>query len=100
MQIAKGAAPVAFGLAGLVALLTARSYALLSRSYPSRGGAVTFVNRAFGAGLFSGRINVLLWQGYIVVLALYSQAFGGYAASLLSHSSRGMGKHLFLTAAS
>ncbi|WP_327138825.1 hypothetical protein [Nocardia sp. NBC_01327] len=32
VQITKGAAPVAFLLAGLVALLTARSYALLSKS--------------------------------------------------------------------
>ena len=39
----------------LVALLTARSYSLLSRSYPSRGGTVTFVNRAFGPGLFCRR---------------------------------------------
>ena len=38
VQITKGAAPLAFLLAGLVALLTARSYALLSKAYPSRGG--------------------------------------------------------------
>ncbi len=37
VQITKGAPPVAFLLAGLVALLTARSYALLSKAYPSRG---------------------------------------------------------------
>ena len=87
MQITKGAAPVAFGLAGVVALLTARSYALLSKAYPSRGGTVTFVNRAFGTGLFSGGINVLLWLSYIVMLALYSQAFGSYAASFLPPAS-------------
>lgn len=39
----EGAAPLAFLLAGLLALLTARSYALLASSYPSRGGTVTFV---------------------------------------------------------
>src|SRR5674476_1422300 len=78
VQITKGAAPLAFLLAGLVALLTARSYSLLSKSFPSRGGTVTFVNRAFGPGLFSGGINVLLWLSYIVMLALYCQAFGGY----------------------
>ena len=83
VQITKGAAPLAFLLAGLVALLTARSYALLSKVYPSRGGTVTFLNRTFGAGLFSGGINVLLWLSYIVMLALYSQAFGSYAASFL-----------------
>ncbi len=99
VQITKGAAPLAFLLAGLVALLTARSYALLSKVYPSRGGTVTFLNRTFGAGLFSGGINVLLWLSYIVMLALYSQAFGSYAASFLPQSAHSLGKHMFLTAA-
>jgi amino acid transporter len=99
VQITKGAAPLAFLLAGLVALLTARSYALLSKVYPSRGGTVTFLNRTFGAGLFSGGMNVLLWLSYIVMLALYSQAFGSYAASFLPQSAHNLGKHVFLTAA-
>ena len=98
VQIAGGGAPIAFLLAGLVALLTARSYALLSRSYPSRGGTVTFVNRAFGTGLFAGGINVLLWQSYIVMLALYAEAFGSYAASFLPAATRGLWKHVFITA--
>ncbi len=50
----------AFLVAGLVALLTARSYALLSTSYPSRGGTVTFLNRAFGPARFAGGLN----EGY------------------------------------
>lgn len=97
VQIAGGGAPVAFLVAGLVALLTARSYSLLSRSYPSRGGTVTFVNRAFGTGLFSGGTNVLLWLSYIVMLALYSSAFGSYASSFLPPDSRGVWKRVFLT---
>ena len=87
VQLAEGGAPVAFLIAGVIALLTARSYALLSRSYPSRGGTVTFVNRAYGTGLFSGSVNILLWISYIVMLALYAQAFGSYGASLLPHES-------------
>ena len=97
VQVAGGGAPIAFLVAGLVALLTARSYALLSRSYPSRGGTVTFVNRGFGPGLFAGGINVLLWLSYIVMLALYAEAFGSYAASFLPASSQDLGKHVFLT---
>ena len=98
VQIAGGGAPISFLLAGLLALLTARSYALLSRSYPSRGGTVTFVNRAFGTGVFSGGINVLLWISYIVMLALYASAFGSYAASFLPEGAQDLGNHLFLTA--
>ena len=60
---------------------------------------MTFVNRAFGPGLFSGGINVLLWLSYIVMLALYSQAFGSYAASFLPAVHQALGKHVFLTGA-
>jgi amino acid transporter len=99
VQTAKGGAPVAFLVAGVVALLTARSYALLSRSYPSKGGTVTFVNKGFGTGLFPGGMNVLLWLSYIVMLSLYAQAFGSYAATLLPQGSQAWAKHLFLSLA-
>lgn len=99
VQIARGGAPIAFLVAGGVALLTARSYALLSKSYPRKGGTVTFVNEAFGTGLFSGGMNVLLWLSYIVMLSLYSQAFGSYAASLLPQRTQAGAKHLFMSAA-
>ena len=49
--------------------------------------AVTFVNRALGTGLFSGGVNVLLWVSYIVMLALYTQAFGSYTASFMPSAS-------------
>ena len=50
VQLAHGGTPVAFAVAGAVALLTAYSYAKLSVAYPSRGGTVTFLDRAFGPG--------------------------------------------------
>jgi amino acid transporter len=99
VQLAGAGAPLAFLIAGMVALLTARSYALLSTSYPSRGGTVTFVNRAFGPGLFAGGINILLWLSYIVMLALYAQAFGSYGASFLPETHHELAKHVLLTAA-
>ena len=49
VQLARGGTPVAFALAGGVALLTTYSYTKLSVAYPSRGGTVTFLNRALGA---------------------------------------------------
>lgn len=94
VQMSRGGAPVAFLVAGLVALLTARSYARLSAGFPSRGGTVTFVNEAFGDGLFSGSLNILLWISYIVMLALYASAFGSYGASFFDESLRGLMTHL------
>ncbi|MCW8925840.1 MAG: hypothetical protein OQJ84_06255, partial [Xanthomonadales bacterium] len=41
------AAPVAFAIGGLVALLTGRSYVRLGLSYHSDGGSFTYLERAF-----------------------------------------------------
>ncbi len=82
--LAKGAAPIAFLLAGLIALITAYSYAKLSVRFPSEGGTIEFVVRAFGPGLFSAWLNTLLLASYIIMLSLYSYAFGSYGAVLLA----------------
>lgn len=84
VSLAKGGTPVAFLLAGLIALLTAYSYAKLSKKYPENGGTVKFVHHQFGNGIFAGGINNLLWISYIVMLALYSSAFGSYSAELIT----------------
>jgi amino acid transporter len=97
VQLTGGGAPLAFLLAGLVALLTARSYARLSVAFPSQGGTVTFIDRAFGRGLLAGSLNVLLWLGYVVMLSLYAHAFGSYAASLAG--SGGVARHAFASVA-
>lgn len=97
-ELAGGGTPVAFLLAGLVALATAYSYARLSATYPSRGGSVEFVNRAFGRGLLAGGVGVLLWLSYIVMLALYASAFGSYGASFFSDGQQEVVSHLLTSA--
>lgn len=83
VQLAQGGTPIAFLYAGGIAILTSYSYAKLSVAYPSAGGTVTFMNRAFGRTVFSGGTNNLLWLSYIIMLSLYSNAFGSYAANFL-----------------
>ncbi|MGG6232161.1 APC family permease [Tenacibaculum sp. SDUM215027] len=80
--LAKGGTPIAFLLAGTLALLTSYSYVHLSKKYPDRGGTVKFINQGFGRTIFSGAINNLLWISYIVMLSLYASAFGSYAPNL------------------
>ncbi|MEE3998793.1 APC family permease [Tenacibaculum sp. FZY0031] len=80
--LAKGGTPIAFLLAGILALLTSYSYVHLSKKYPDRGGTVKFINQGFGRTIFSGAINNLLWISYIVMLSLYASAFGSYAPNL------------------
>ena len=84
VSLAKGGTPIAFLFAGIIALLTAYSYAKLSKKYPENGGTVRFVHHQFGNGIFAGGINNLLWISYIVMLALYASAFGAYSAELIS----------------
>jgi len=99
VQMAHGGTPVAFALAGVVALLTAYSYAKLSVAFPSRGGTVAFLDRTFGSGMFTSSMNVLLWLSYVVMLSLYAFAFGSYSATFLPQEWQGVGKHALITVA-
>jgi amino acid transporter len=99
VQFAHGGTPIAFALAGAVALLTAYAYAKLSVAYPSRGGTVIFLDRAFGSGFLTGSLNVLLWLSYIVMLSLYALAFGSYGATFLPSEWQEIGRHALITLA-
>ena len=82
VSLSKGGTPVAFLIAGLLALVTSYSYVKLSIAFPDRGGTVKFINEGFGKSIFSGGINNLLWISYIIMLSLYASAFGSYAPNL------------------
>jgi amino acid transporter len=97
VQLARGGTPMAFLLAGMVALITSYSYARLSIAYPSQGGTVEFLNQAFGPGVITGGLNVLLWLSYIVMLSLYAYAFGSYGASFFPLSTQPLWKHIFIS---
>ncbi len=81
--LSKGAAPIAFAIAGFIALVTVYSYVKLSLRYPSEGGTIEFIVQAFGNGLFSSTINTLMLMSYIIMLALYAYAFGSYGSALI-----------------
>jgi amino acid transporter len=97
VDLTRGGAPMAFLLAGIVALVTSYSYARLSVTYPSQGGTVAFLDRAFGPGLLTGSANILLWISYIVMLSLYAYAFGSYGSSLLPSTSQTFWKHVLIS---
>jgi len=98
VDLTHGAAPLAFALAGVVALVTSYSYARLSVRFPSQGGTVAFLDRAFGPGLSTGSANILLWLSYIVMLSLYAYAFGSYGTSLFpASSSQTFWKHVLIS---
>lgn len=96
-QLSEGGTPIAFALAGAVAFLTSYSYARLSVAYPSRGGTVEFLNRAFRPGLITGGLNVLLLLSYVIMLSLYAVAFASYGASFFPAAAQAMWKHILIT---
>ena len=83
VELSKGATPIAFLIAGIIAMLTSYSYVQLSKKYPSTGGTVHFINQGFGKNTFSGGTNNLLWLSYIIMLSLYASAFGSYGAKMI-----------------
>lgn len=97
VQLSHGGTPVAFAVAGIVALVTSYSYSKLSVTYPSQGGTVEFLNQAFGTGLITGGLNILLLLSYIVMLSLYAFAFGSYGASFFPIAMQPFWKHVFIT---
>lgn len=77
------AAPIAFALGGIIALLTGYSYARLGLSFRSEGGSFTYLEKAFGEGNIAGIGGWLLLVGYVGTMALYAYTFGAYGAALL-----------------
>ncbi|NOX14470.1 MAG: amino acid permease [Epsilonproteobacteria bacterium] len=84
IELSKGAAPIAFGIAGFIALVTVYSYVKLSLRYPSEGGTIEFMVQAYGNGLFSSLINTMMLLSYVIMLALYAYAFGSYGSALIT----------------
>lgn len=83
-QAAGNAMWLSFAIGGVVALLSTYSYARLGAAFPSAGGAVHFLVRSIGDGVLAGGINLFMWAGYIISLALYATAFGSYGATFIT----------------
>jgi amino acid transporter len=98
VQVTRGAAPIAFLIAGIVALLTSYSYLQLTLRFPGEGGTVEFLDRAFGRGILTGAANILLLLSYVVLLAVYAYAFGSYGASFFPEPQRGFWLHVLISA--
>ncbi|WP_345984840.1 APC family permease [Sulfurimonas sp. HSL-1656] len=79
VSLSHGATPLAFLFGGVIALMTAFSYARLAVAFPGPGGTVIYIDSAFGNNLASGSVNLMLWLSYLVTIALYAVAFGAYA---------------------
>jgi hypothetical protein len=90
---AKGATPLAFLIAGLIALLTAYSYIGLTLRYPGPGGTVAFIRTAFGDGLVAAAVNVLLVLSYIAIMSVYATAIASYSVPYVPEGFHPVASH-------
>ncbi len=83
------AAPLAFILGGIIAVLTGLSYARLGLAFRSDGGSFTYLEHAFQNRNIAGLGGWLLVVGYIGTMALYAYTFGVYGAAMLGANEAG-----------
>jgi len=81
--IAGSAVWMSFIVGGLIALVSGYSLARLGARYPAAGGIVEYLVQAYGMGLVSGALSILLYISALVALALVAKTFGSYALALL-----------------
>ncbi len=72
---------LAFALNGVVALLTALSFAELASVFPESGGAYTFAKKVLAVRA-AFAVGWVLWFAYIVAGVLYAMGFAEYAAAI------------------
>ncbi|MBV6477330.1 MAG: Inner membrane transport protein YbaT [Ignavibacteria bacterium] len=77
---------ISFLIGGVIALFSTYSYAKLGAKFPTAGGAVEFLVRGWGKGLMSGGINLFMWIGYVIAIALYAQGFSAYCATFFTQN--------------
>ena len=77
-------AVLAFALNGLIALLTALSFAELSSAFPQSGGTYTFAKKVLSVDA-AFAVGWVVWFASIAAGALYSLGFGYFATVALDH---------------
>lgn len=99
MSLSGHAAPLAFAIGGLLALITGWSYAKLGLCFHSDGGSFTYLEYAFRHPNIAGLGGWLLLAGYIGTIALYAYTFGAYGTALLGAHAHGLMLHHLLETA-
>jgi amino acid transporter len=88
-EVAGAAVWVSFLIAGVIAGLQGYSFAKFGARYPSAGGLLEYVQRAYGDGHFTGIIAWLIFATNIVVTAMVAISFGSYASEMFADGGVG-----------
>lgn len=76
---------VAFAVNGVIALVTAMSFAEMSASFPESGGAYTFAKKVLSVRA-AFAVGWVLWFAYIVAGVLYALGFSAFAVLALQEA--------------
>ena len=79
---------IAFGIAGVLALLTGISYSRLTLAFDEPGGSFSFVEHLVGRDT-AGTVSWFLLLGYTFTVALYAHTFAAYGADLIGVGGTG-----------
>lgn len=94
--------PIAFIAGAVVVGFSSYSYVKFSNAFPSSGGVVKFLNKAYGPGTTTGVYSLLMYVSMVVSESLVAGTFGAYTLRLFPEKFTGyasiLGIFLLLTA--
>lgn len=86
--------PIAFIAGAVVVGFSSYSYVKFSNAFPSSGGVVKFLNKAYGPGTTTGVFSLLMYVSMVVSESLVAGTFGAYTLRLFPESFSGYGSIL------
>lgn len=81
--------PIAFIAGAVVVGLSSYSYVKFSNAFPSSGGVVKFLSKAYGPGTTTGVFSLLMYVSMVVSESLVAGTFGAYTLRLFQESYAG-----------
>ncbi|MFZ1539783.1 MAG: APC family permease [Chromatiaceae bacterium] len=74
--------PIAFLVAAMVVAFSAYSYIKMSNAYPSSGGIVMYLEKAYGPGMTTVFCALLMYFSMVINQSLVARTFGAYSLQL------------------
>src|SRR6185503_17324045 len=93
-EVAGSAVWLSFALAGGIAALQGYSFAKFGARYPTAGGLLEYVNRAYGEGHAATITSWLTFSANVIVTAMVALSFGSYASTAIADGNPGWTKGL------
>jgi len=76
--------PLAFLAAGVVSAFSAYSYVKMSNAFPSAGGIVMFLEKAYGKTVMTGVCALAMYFSMVINESLVARTFGAYTLQLFN----------------